>query len=57
MNFEYIKDRLNEPSSWRGLTGILTAFGVFLSPDQIEAIIGAGLAVMGLLGVFTADKK
>jgi len=57
MNLDYIKDRLSEASSWRGLIGILTAFGVMFSPEQIEAIIAAGLALAGCVGVFSKDKK
>lgn len=36
---------------------ILTAFGVHLDPDQLEAIVVAGLAVTGLLNVFFKDES
>lgn len=52
----YLLERLKEPSTWRGLTALLTAVGVALSPEQINAIISAGLALIGVLGVFTKDK-
>lgn len=52
----YLLERLKEPSTWRGLTALLTAVGVALSPEQINAIISAGLALMGVFGVFTKDK-
>jgi hypothetical protein len=52
----YILDRLREPSSWRGLVMIATSLGVALSPDQIAAIVAAGSAIVGLIGVFTADR-
>jgi hypothetical protein len=52
----YLLERLKEPSTWRGLTALLTAVGVALSPDQVNAIVSAGLALMGFLGVFTKDK-
>ena len=55
--FDFLKDRLGEASTWRGLVALLTAAGVTLSPEQTNAIIGAGLALIGLIGVFTADKK
>jgi hypothetical protein len=57
MNWNYIKDRFSESSTWRGLIAILTAFGVMLSPDQVEAIIAAGLFLAGAIGVGTADKN
>lgn len=50
----YIKARLGEASTWRGLTALLTALGVTLSPEQTNAVVSVGLAVMGALGVFTA---
>lgn len=52
----YFLDRLREPSTWRGILALLTAAGVALSPEQGEAIIAAGLALIGLVGVFTKDK-
>jgi len=52
----YLLERLREPSTWRGLTALLTAVGVALSPEQINAVVSAGLALMGVLGVFTKDK-
>jgi hypothetical protein len=43
---------LSEPSTWRGLVMILTAVGLGLTHEQQEAIVIAGLAVSGLIGVF-----
>ena len=51
-----ILNRLKEASTWRGLLLLVTAAGVTLSPDQKEAIITVGLALVGLVGVFTPDK-
>lgn len=53
----YIKARLGEASTWRGIILLLTVAGVKLNPDQQAAIITAGLALAGLVGVFTADKE
>lgn len=50
---DHLFDRLQEPSTWRGLVWITTALGFGVSPDQMEAIVGAGCAVAGLIGVFT----
>jgi uncharacterized membrane protein len=52
----YLIQRLKEASTWRGLTALLTAIGVTISPEQTNAVVSAGLALMGLLGVFTKDK-
>jgi len=52
----YFLDRLKEPSTWRGIIAVLTAFGVTISPEQVEAIIATGLAIMGLIGILSPDK-
>jgi len=52
----YFLSRLQEASTWRGLIALATAAGVTLSPEQTTAIISAGLALIGLFGVFTKDK-
>lgn len=54
---QHIIDLLDEPSTWRGLVWVLTSFGVILSPDQKESIVATGMAVAGLIGMFTSDKK
>jgi hypothetical protein len=48
--------RLHESSTWRGIILLLTVCGMKLEPDQQEAIIAAGLAIVGLLGVFTRER-
>jgi hypothetical protein len=49
-------DRLKERSTWLGLTGLLTAVGVTLSPEQSAAIVTAGVAFAGVVAAFTKDK-
>jgi hypothetical protein len=44
----YIYARLSEPSTWRGIIALVTAAGVALSPDQVDKIVAAGLALIGL---------
>lgn len=51
----YVLARLKEASTWRGIIAIVTACGVALSPEQIEAIIATGLALMGIVGAFFPD--
>lgn len=53
----FILARGKEASTWRGLVALLTAAGVALSPEQGEAIVALGLAVIGAIGVFFADKN
>lgn len=54
---DFILARGKEASTWRGLVALVTAAGVALNPTQIEAIVAAGLAVIGILGSFVPDKK
>ena len=54
---EYLIERLKEPSSWRGILAIVTAAGITLEPAQAEAIVAAGLALIGIIGAFFPDTK
>lgn len=51
----WLLHRLREPSTWRGIVWMLTVAGWSLRPDQAEAIIAAGMALAGVLGVFLPD--
>lgn len=53
---KYILERLKEPSSWRGLVLIATAFGVTLNPDLVSAIIAVGTGLAGVIGFVFKDK-
>jgi hypothetical protein len=54
---KYLLERLKEPSTWRGIVLSLTSLGVVLNEAQAMAIITAGLAITGLIGVFSPEKK
>ena len=54
---EFILERGKEASSWRGLVAIVTAAGIALEPAQADAIVAAGLAIIGIIGAFFPDKK
>jgi hypothetical protein len=53
----YIFDRVKEPSTWRGAILFLTAIGVPIAPALSEAIITAGLGLVGLVGMLTSDNR
>jgi len=53
----FIINRLREMSTWKGLVMVLSALGVTLSPDQIQAIIAAGLALVGVIDVFRKERR
>lgn len=54
--WEYIKNRMSEASTWRGLIVLAGLIGVTLSPEQKEAIVTFGLALYGVIGTFFPDK-
>ncbi len=51
MNKDELKVWVFEPSTWRGIGGLLITFGL-ASTGQVEAIVGAGAAVLALVEVF-----
>jgi len=53
---KFLYERLSEPSTWRGIIALLTAVGVTLTDIQTEAVLGAGLALIGIVGAFFPDK-
>ena len=53
---KYILDRLKEPSSWRGIVMIATAFGVSVNPELMDSIIVAGTGLAGVIGFVFKDK-
>jgi hypothetical protein len=52
----YILDRLAENSTWRGIILVGTAVGLRLEPDHQEAIVAAGLGLVGEINVFRKGK-
>ena len=54
---DYILKRLSEPSTWRGIMAFATGLGVAISPENKEIVITFGLGLVGLIGIFTKDKK
>ena len=52
----YILDRLAENSTWRGIILVATAVGLKVEPDHQEAIVAAGLGLVGAINVFRKGK-
>jgi hypothetical protein len=38
---------LSQPTTWRGIVLIITAFGAQLSPEHQEIIVSIGLTIVG----------
>ncbi|MBF0342301.1 MAG: hypothetical protein HQL95_15255 [Magnetococcales bacterium] len=53
---EELLARCREPSTWRGLVMLLTATGVAISPETMNAVVATGTGVAGLIGVLTRDN-
>jgi len=52
----WLAARLKERSTYLGLTAILTAVGLSVQPDLVEAIIPLGMGIGGLIAFVTKDK-
>lgn len=53
----WLLNRLREPSTWRGIIWLATAFGISLKPEVWEQIAAVGMALAGLVGVVTSEKS
>lgn len=55
--WEMILNYLSQESTWLGLTAILTAVGITLSPELTTQIAAVGLAIVGLIKVIINERK
>lgn len=53
---EVLLERLSESSTWRGILLIATAVGLKLEPEMQNAILTAGLGLIGLINVVRKGK-
>jgi hypothetical protein len=56
----YLRSRVGEPSTWRGLVWLATGGMTQLKvddPASIENVASLGMIVAGLLGVLLPDEK
>lgn len=53
----FVLARAQEPSTWRGAIWLLTALGIGLDPAALEYLVTIGMAVAGLIGVLSGEKK
>lgn len=49
-------EKLSENSTWRGLILVATALGLKLDPELQNAILAAGLGLIGLINVIRKGK-
>ena len=55
--YKWIRARLSEPSTYRGLTWLLTAAGITVNPPLAAAIAAVGMGVVGLIDAMKVDEK
>lgn len=55
--WDVILNHLSQESTWLGITAILTAAGIAISPELSTQIAAVGLAVVGLIKVIINEKK
>lgn len=53
---QYLINRANEVSTWRGVVLLLTATGSLLTPEQQELIVTLGLGFAGLIGALFPEQ-
>lgn len=54
---EFLVPRLRERSTYVGLVGILTAFGIAVEPEYLEAALAIGTAISSVILIVTKDNR
>ncbi len=44
-------EKLSEASTWKGIIGLLVAFGIQIEPELQTAILTIGLAIVGAINI------
>ena len=55
-SYTWLIARLQEPSSWMGICGFVTALGVYMSPEMKDQIVMFGVAVGSFLAFVLKEK-
>jgi hypothetical protein len=53
--FDWMIDRLREPSTYKGLTGLLSAIGISVSPEMTAQIAAVGISVVSFIEIFRRE--
>lgn len=53
----WLLDRLKEPSTYLGITAMLSAAGYALDPELVKQITAAGVGVSGIILFVLKEKK
>jgi len=52
---KFVLPRLKERSTYVGLVGLLTAFGIAIDPTYVDVALAVGAAVAGVIGIVWKD--
>ncbi len=55
--FNYVIDRLREPSTYAGLAAVLAALHINLDPGLWQMIVDAAIAISGIAAFFVREHK
>jgi hypothetical protein len=50
-------NKLREPSTWRGITILLTAVGIRLHPELADSVVTLGVAAAGAIEVIRKERS
>ena len=53
---EWLKARVVEPSTWKGVGWVLVALGL-VPVGSVDLVVSAGVALVGLVEVMRKEKK
>lgn len=53
----YLRERMGEASTWRGLILLAAVCGARLTPEQADALVLVGVGAAGLLGAVLPDGR
>lgn len=53
----WLKQRLAEPSTYRGIVGMLTALGITLNPELIKEVVALSVAVLSFIEFIKKEKE
>ena len=54
---DWLKERVGEPSTYKGLTALAGAVGYQVDPDGFTVIVALVLAVIGVIDFFQDEKR
>lgn len=54
---DWLKDRVGEPSTYKGLTALAGAVGYQVDPEGFAVIVALVLAIIGAIDFFQDEKK